>query len=303
MYADTKLMTAICSFVLIVMSSLSMPANGQQQVIPNVVILEEEEEEEEIIPRYTVELIVFEYVGTAAETSEIFEPDIPEVSLSQDDFTDEISPETASDHLPPEAVTVDVGEAADAVVIVPAYLLEELEEIPTFEQAGFIWLENKSYQLTNIYSRLTQLAAYRPVMHTACIQPTLEKGETTPLKLRRIGDPPLRLDGTVSLYLSRFLHLVIDLTLEHKNPYRMTGIREQLSANGDNRSQAESVFDMRFIQPSIYYRIQEDRIVRNNELRYFDHPKFGVLAQITLMEENVPDEINRIDNILPNIGN
>ena len=300
MGADTKLMTAMSRFVFIVISFLSMPANGQQQVIPNVVILEEEDE---IIPRYAVELIIFEYVGTAADTSEIFEPDIPEVSLSQDDFTDEISPETASDGLLPEAITVDLEVAADAVVIVPAYRMEELEEIPTFEQAGFIWLENESYQLTNIYSRLTQLAAYRPVMHTAWIQPTLEKGETAPLKLRRIGAPPLRLNGTVSLYLSRFLHLALDLTLEHKNPYRMTGTREQLSANRDNRSQAELVFEMGLIQPSIYYRIQEDRIIRNNELRYFDHPKFGVLVQITLVEENVPDEINRIDNILPNIGN
>ncbi len=31
----------------------------------------------------------------------------------------------------------------------------------------------------------------------------------------------------------------------------------------------------------VRYRISEDRIFRSGELRYFDHPKFGVLARIT----------------------
>jgi hypothetical protein len=35
----------------------------------------------------------------------------------------------------------------------------------------------------------------------------------------------------------------------------------------------------------VRYRIDEDRIFRNGELRYFDHPKFGVLAKITRAED------------------
>ena len=31
----------------------------------------------------------------------------------------------------------------------------------------------------------------------------------------------------------------------------------------------------------VYYRIQENRIVKNGDLRYFDNPKFGVLAKVT----------------------
>ena len=33
------------------------------------------------------------------------------------------------------------------------------------------------------------------------------------------------------------------------------------------------------------YRIQENRILKNGELRYYDHPKFGVLAKVTRVEE------------------
>ena len=45
-------------------------------------------------------------------------------------------------------------------------------------------------------------------------QATYEKDQTLPLRLRRLGNAPLRLDGTVMLYLSRYLHLVVDLTIE-----------------------------------------------------------------------------------------
>jgi hypothetical protein len=34
----------------------------------------------------------------------------------------------------------------------------------------------------------------------------------------------------------------------------------------------------------VRYRIQENRIVKNGEIRYFDHPKFGVIAKVTRVE-------------------
>jgi len=35
----------------------------------------------------------------------------------------------------------------------------------------------------------------------------------------------------------------------------------------------------------VRYSIQENRILKNGELRYYDHPKFGVLAMVTRIEE------------------
>ena len=37
--------------------------------------------------------------------------------------------------------------------------------------------------------------------------------------------------------------------------------------------------------PAVFYRISEDRILRNGETRYYDHPKFGLLARVTRVEE------------------
>ena len=103
-----------------------------------------------------------------------------------------------------------------------------------------------------------------------------------------LAEPPERLSGSFTLYLSRYLHLVVDLTLE------------ELRANGEPVAIDESGFaysDNRFgagyddVQPSpVRYRIQEDRIFKNGDLRYFDHPKFGVLAKITRVEEEEQQE-------------
>ena len=42
--------------------------------------------------------------------------------------------------------------------------------------------------------------------------------------------------------------------------------------------------------PAVQFRIQEDRIFKNGDLRYFDHPRFGVLAKITRVEEAEEEE-------------
>ena len=44
----------------------------------------------------------------------------------------------------------------------------------------------------------------------------------------------------------------------------------------------------------VRYRIQEDRIVRNNDIRYFDHPKFGVIAKVTRVEKE--DEETQVES-------
>ncbi len=51
----------------------------------------------------------------------------------------------------------------------------------------------------------------------------------------------------------------------------------------------------------VRYRISEDRIFRNGELRYYDHPRFGVLARITRFEEQEPemDELFLLPGELP----
>ena len=275
---------------------------AQQQALPNVVQLESEEEP---VRRYSVEVIVFEYAGTAANTTEIFDPEpMPEAPLFlEGDLDPDAAPAVFSDRPLPvaidpaddEALMLEPGEEPPSVLLTG----ETLEEIPTFESAGIEFIDPAGYQLTSAWERLENLDAYRPLMHTAWIQPTVEKEETSPLPLRRIGDPPLRLTGEFTLYLSRFLHLVVDLSLEQRPSPGATAGPDRVRYYGDSQSSASLSFGPEFAEPRTIYRINEDRIVRNNEVRYYDHPKFGVIARITRIEEELPEDIDTTSDLLP----
>jgi len=265
-------------------------AQGQQQRVPSAVALENEEEP---VRRYKVELIVFEYLDSAG-SGEVFLPDVSDEPDPDDTYPSEMDPGDAAifgdDAFRPAPIESPPENEAGADIDRELLLLEPLEEIPTLETAGFEILDPADYELNDVFDKLERLDAYRPLMRGAWIQPALERDETLPLKLRRIGDPPLRLDGTVTLYLSRFLHLVVDIALEEKSPVRPDALQDRIPYFGDNRSNARYGINSQFLAPSVFYRIEEDRILRSGDLRYYDHPRFGVLAKVVRVEDPEADD-------------
>ncbi len=101
---------------------------------------------------------------------------------------------------------------------------------------------------------------------------------------------PLGLTENLTLYLSRYLHLVVDLQLESASDEH--GHQTRTSRTAWRRSTVGELLDGMGTQPGqlpAYYRIQENRILKNGELRYYDHPKFGVLAKVTRVEDEEED--------------
>ena len=288
-------MKARSSIIALATLFATVPAAAQQQSVPNAVLLESEEEE---VRRYSVELIVFEYAGSAAGTTELFDPDPSTDPIFDDEFL-----VTLRDDRTLRRVSTVNPQTGEVETRLQGADEETLEEIPTLELAGVRLLEPEEFQMTSAWERLDNLDAYTPLLHTGWEQPTVEQEETVELSLRRIGDPPLRLSGTVSLYLSRFLHLVVDVALEEKQPVRTTVPQQRFSRFGDNEMRSSFSFDRDSIRPSLFYRIKEDRIVRNNEVRYYDHPKFGVIARVTRIEEETPEDVDTTDDLLPGTVN
>jgi hypothetical protein len=71
---------------------------------------------------------------------------------------------------------------------------------------------------------------------------------------------------------------------------------------GDARIQNEyELIDQygELLPPPIRYRISEDRIMKNGDIRYFDHPKFGMIAKITRVEEAEEEIIDDTEDLLP----
>lgn len=222
-----------------------------QDVPPEELIAEEQED----IRRYTVEVIIFSYEEDVSVGTEVFPPDPP-----------------------PEEPTIAellelLEEGAETEGIVNAEETEDEEEAPEFE---LTLLTDEEYTLTEIADKFELLDVYQTVMHFGWTQTTYPEAATPPIELRMFGEPPPGLDGSFTLYLSRYLHLVVDLALQAPTESRP----ESSWFNKDSDWNLQPVF----------YRIQEDRIFKNGDVRYFDHPRFGVVAKITRVEEEEPEE-------------
>ena len=220
--------------------------------------------EETEYPRYTVEVIIFEYAEEVSVGTEQFLPEEPPLPAADDPFAGEL----VFGDTPAEAA---VGEQ---------------EQDPA--EPEFVLHAEDELTMNDIAARLERLDVYRPIMHFAWTQATRPEDETQPIELQALSEPPEGLDGSFMLYLSRYLHLVVDLSLEQRTglaePF---AIDEPVTVFRDDRGGA--TYDE--VQPGpVRFRINEDRIFKSGDLRYFDHPKFGVLAKITRVEEPEDDE-------------
>jgi len=118
---------------------------------------------------------------------------------------------------------------------------------------------------------------YRVLAHKRWTQ-TAEARSTS--QVMRIISAEGELDGTFVFYLSRFLHVDVQMLLKDENavPVAITASAGN-PASGNPAMAGEKGAGMQ-----LAYRIDESRRIRSSEIHYFDHPKFGVLVQVTPKE-------------------
>lgn len=215
-------------------------------------------EEQKDIRRYTVEIVIFAYVEDVATGTEVFpadEPAVDEQSLIEEERS----------------------------------LIDDKLEMADVEQRDpdIVMLTEDEYTMSDVLRQFELLDVYETIMHFGWTQSTFPKDETQSIELRRFGEPPAGLDGSLTLYLSRYLHLVVDLALDAPEDFSISvAADEPRLVFGDSRIR----YDLDFGQLAmpVRYRIQENRIIKNGDVRYFDHPKFGVVAKINRVEEEEP---------------
>ena len=221
-------------------------------------------------PRYTVEVIIFEYAEEVSVGTELFLPELPPEPLAGEPGAEELVFSDATGVTPRD----------EAARMLPGDLAGE----PEAEQE-FVLLLEEEYALDDIARRLERLDVYRPVMHFAWTQETLPEEDTRAIELHALTEPAEGYTGSFLLYLGRYLHLVVDLSLHASGPAVPVAIDDSVSAYRDERGGA-ALDPYGDPAPSpVRYHIFEDRIFKSGDLRYFDHPKFGVLAKITRVED------------------
>jgi hypothetical protein len=226
------------------------------------------EEELPVVPRYTVEMIIFSYAQDVSAGTEVFMPDQPpplEPGM-EGELIDGLMQDEVEEPPVPEEPIAEESLEEEAI---------EDDERP-YE---IVMLPEEDFALLDIFERLDNLDAYIPIMHFGWTQPTYPREETEARPLSSFMTPPEGLEGDLSLYLSRYLHLGINLQLD-------APVEEET----EDAFILDDFGDSAVVTYPVRYRLEEDRIFRNGELRYFDHPKFGVLAKITRVEEEEVEE-------------
>ena len=236
-----------------------------------------EDDEQLDVRRYTVEIIIFSYAQSVSTGSEIFPPDLPpDVEIMDDNPLGEgLADASALESIP------EVVAEPEAV--------EDLEE-ETPDKYELVMLAEEDFGLIEPYEHLERLDAYEPLMHFGWTQPTYPDEEVEARPLSSFATPPPGLEGELTLYLSRYLHLVVKLQLDES--FADEPAEDEFARTTIRSSFNDGFYDYDDEEPVSYpvrFRIDEDRIFRNGELRYFDHPKFGVLAKITRVEEEETD--------------
>jgi len=268
-------------------SLLLCAAAGAQDVSSDLELLEEVEPE---LRRYTVEVIVFSYAEDVSVGTELFLPDViePEPEL----------PEILEDDSIP-TFTDKAEEIAQAVLEAAAE-----EEETRFEM---VLLMQDELTMIDTLDRLDRLDAYEPLLHIGWTQTALPEDETPSLDLREFGRPPEGLTGDFTLYLSRYLHLVVNLELDAPET------EDAVLQFGEEPMQREPYesdgyeYYGRFLEPEPVYeplrfKINENRLFKNGEIRYYDHPKFGVVAKILRFEIEEEDNTDDTEFLLPAVA-
>jgi len=141
--------------------------------------------------------------------------------------------------------------------------------------ASFLVLPSHKYILGNIYGALKSSKDYRPLLHIAWQQPALTPSRAESVHIRKIEgiseqdilqDGLVKVDGTVRIRASTFLHADVDLA------YFFQSIpASQITAGNFSTD----------LQQANFARLTESRRMKLNELHYFDHPLFGVVMRVS----------------------
>lgn len=324
---------------------------------------DDEAEEEQELRRYSVELIVFAYAEDVATGSELFLPEVVEVE--QPALIDEQDDLWSLEGPVPDDSTANAGEdvdeddkalAEEETDEVPPVLFNEFGErvnedgIPIDDYGNLIYqadpyalvfFTEDELTMLDTWDRLDALDAYEPLLHVGWAQAGQPQEETDPIPLEDFESPVSGLEGAFTLYLSRYLHLVVDLELAAERGedlngdgiidvlpdnepreltyeetvalYGNTGRRETASplpgqpitddlfGSGNDSGDEMSPTAILKVLP-LKYTISEDRIVASGDVRYYDHPKFGVVAKIERVELEEPGENVDDTDVLSPIG-
>jgi hypothetical protein len=163
-------------------------------------------------------------------------------------------------------------------------------------RVAYAILPEDKYKLQTVYQTLRQSRDYRSLYHVAWQQPGYDGNRARALHLQEYDSGSLfeltmpatlvtdslpaefyepvklLLDGTVRIRSSSFLHVDLDMVLFRPVFNTVTSLNLPISTDLQGTLVEK---------PPQYVRLTESRRIRLNDLQYFDHPRFGVIMQVS----------------------
>ena len=151
-------------------------------------------------------------------------------------------------------------------------------------------------RLKTLADKLNSSAGYRVLMHTAWRQP-VSKGERgsgvlvdntvdavniIPSDPRSIETSPFL--GVVSLTSTRYLHLALDLLFRDPELIQAASVLDSTTPQFSMGTESEIPLSAQSNTPIAGFRMTESRRIRLEQIQYFDHPLFGVIARVTAFD-------------------
>ena len=234
---------------LLVAAAVSFVAIGQQPAAPLAPAATPP------VPQYQVEIMVF--------ANRDFDP-------SEERFAQEL-----------RAVNLDAAATLREAPVLDATTFPALQSslpavgVTDATEFRFRLLHPEELQLGADYQKLGRIPAYRPLLHAGWVQTGLPEEQSRPFDLSLLG--ALNPRGSVRVYLSRFLHVNLDLTY-----FGSTATAAPTTSNELGEFPLAPAFTL-----------VAERNVRSGELHYFDHPAFGVLVKITPLPADTATSMGR----------
>ena len=223
-------------------------------------------------PSQQIEIIIFEYLDHNSSGNEVFNKIEENYQLEKEIPNNQNQEDTS----------IEVG------LLTSEFKEVSISLVPTARQIALKISQRKSLNMSAIYNRLNRLRVYEPVIWGGWEQRLTNEQNAFPVNLRSIKNTLGKFDGNIKFYESSRgrLRLSVDIEMYEKI---------EISANESDGEQHEQQINT--------YKISNDKEMRYDELRYFDHPKFGLIAKIQKQEPSELIQKLTEVNINPESGN
>ena len=223
-------------------------------------------------PSQQIEIIIFEYLDHNSSGNEVFNKIEENYQLEKEIPNNQNQEDTS----------IEVG------LLTSKFKEVSISLVPTARQIALKISQRKSLNMSAVYNRLNRLRVYEPVIWGGWEQRLTNEQNAFPVNLRSIKNTLGKFDGNIKFYESSGgrLRLSVDIEMYEKI---------EISANESDSELYEQQINT--------YKISNDKEMRYNELRYFDHPKFGLIAKIQKQEPSELIQKLTEVNINPESGN